>query len=131
MKQHFVTFYSPGTLFAEQTSEPIASWDTQEAMRMARHIKERHGATPYGFAFSTRERNDSELDSRETTRSGMYFLGGKIETLEDVKARNSPDEHILRANMECNGWNRIITNTNSWKITQPLRENDVVLEWNP
>ena len=31
--------------------------------------------------------------------------------------------------MECNGYARIIVNTNSWKVTQPLRDDDVVLDW--
>jgi hypothetical protein len=59
----------------------------------------------------------------------IEFHGGKIETLTDVKERNDPDERILLSNMECNKWDRIITNTNSWKVTQPLLAEDVVLDW--
>ena len=59
----------------------------------------------------------------------MYYLGGKVETLAEVKARATKDDSILIANMECNHYDRIITNTNSWKVTQPLNPKDVVLDW--
>jgi len=126
---HFVTLFSPGTFVAEATTRPIASWDIEEAKRIARGIKERHAATPYGFQFTTRSREERDLDSRVTATSPLYYLGGTIETLDDVKARATEKERILVSNMEGNGWDRIITNTNSWKWTQPLHPTDVVLEW--
>jgi len=129
MKQHFVTFLSPGTIFFEETSKPIDSWNIEEAKKMARDIKERHGATPFAFYFTTRARTEKELDSKQVKKSFKYYLGGKVETLAEVKARNLPDERILLSNMECNGWDRIVTNTNSWKVTQPLFADDVVLDW--
>lgn len=46
MKAHFVHFRSPGTFFAEESTRPIESWDTDKAVEMAREIKERHGARP-------------------------------------------------------------------------------------
>jgi len=61
----------------------------------------------------------------------MYYLGGKIETLAQVEARNDPSEHILRSNMRCNGWKRIIVNDNSWRFTAPLNDDDVVLDYQP
>lgn len=128
MKQCFVTFYSPGTFVSEQTSLPIDSYDIDKAIEMARNIVERYNSRPYGFRFSTRERKSHELDSRETHRSGMYYLGGKIETLAEVEARNDPKEEILRSNMRCNGYDRIITNTNSWRWTQPFHGDDTLLD---
>jgi len=92
-------------------------------------IKERHGATPYGFYFSTRGRRDGDLDSKVIATSPMYYLGGKIETLVEVKLRNDPKEETLRWNMEHNGYNRIITNTNSYKSVFPLKDDDIVLQW--
>ena len=131
MEKHFVTFYSPGTFVAEQTELPISKWDTDVAIGMARTIKERHGATPYGFRFTTRSRKNNKLDSRETKRSPMYYLGGKVETLDEVKARATERDRILIANMEGNRYDRIITNDNSWRWTQPLEKEDVVLEFQP
>ena len=129
MKKHFVTFYSPGTFVSETTEKPIDSWDIEKAKKMVNGIKERYGATPYGFRFSTRERKDDELDSKVVKTGGMYYLGGKVETLAQVKKRATKDDSILISNMEGNGWNKIITNTNSWNITQPLEKGDVVLDW--
>ena len=129
MKQHFVTFCSPGTFISEQSSITVNSWDVNEAKKMAKGIKERHGATPYGFYFSTRERKENELDSKVVKTSPMHYLGGKVETLEEVKARNDPKEETLRWNMQTNGYNRIIVNTNSYKSTFPLKDEDIVLQW--
>lgn len=128
MEQHFVTFYSPGTFLAEDTTKPIDAWDAGVAKAMMGGIKERYGATPYGFRFTTRGRSDADLDSKVIATSPMYYVGGKVETLEEVQARNSPDETILRANMECNGYSRIWTTTEGWKWTQPLNAEDVVLD---
>lgn len=128
-KQHFVTFYSPGTFVAETTTRPIASWDVETASAMARTVLERHNAAPYGFQFSTRTRGLKDLDSHESKRSPFYFLGGTVETLAQVKARATEKDRILVANMEGNGYKRIITNDNSWRWTQPLEATDVVLPW--
>lgn len=128
MQKHFVTFYSPGTFVAEQSRCEIDSWDVQEAVRMADDINERYGAKPYGFRFYTRTRGPDELDSKVSATSPMYYLPHcKVETLEEIEARNDPNESILRSNMRGNGYNRIATTTEGWKWTQPLTANDVVL----
>jgi hypothetical protein len=126
---HFVTFYSPGTFVAESTTKPIQAWDVETAKMMARDIKERYTAVPYGFQFSTRQRGFDDLDSRETARSPMYWLGGVVETLAEVKARATEKDRVLVSNMEANGYDRIVTNANSWRWTQPLQDGDVVLDW--
>jgi hypothetical protein len=131
MMQHFVTFLSPGTFVAEQTTRPIDSWDVEAAKRMADGIVERYGATPYAFYFTTRERGDADLDSKETKRSPNYFLGGEVETLRQVKARNDDSERILISNMECNGFDRVLVNRNSWKSYHRIEEGDVVLDYTP
>lgn len=131
MKKDFVVFYSPGSFVSETTEKEIDSWDVEKAKEMARSIKERHGATPYGFRFITRSRNDDELDSKVTQKSNMYYLGGKIRHLDFILLENNPDERILISNMKMNGWDRVIENCNSYKITQPLEKDDVVLDWTP
>ena len=129
--KHFVRFFSPGTFIAETSESTIDSWDVDKAVKMARKVKERHGATPYGFQFFTKSRGKYDLDSKETKTSHMYFLGGTVRTLAQVEADNKPDEEILRSNMRNNNYKRIITNTNSWKITQHLNSKDVVLDFKP
>jgi hypothetical protein len=128
VQQHFVTFYSPGTFVAEATERPIAAWDTDAALAMAAEITERYGATPYGFRFTTRGRAVDELDSRVIATSPMHYFGVKVETLEEVKARATDKDSVLLANMECNGYDRIVTTTKGWRWTQPLSADDIVLE---
>jgi hypothetical protein len=127
MQKHFVQFLSPGTFVSEMTEKPIDSWDVEAAVLMAADIKERYGAKPYGFRFTTRERGDDDLDSKQSAQSGIYYLGGKVETLAEVEARNDPKERILLANMKGNGIDKIVINDNSWRFTAALHENDVVL----
>lgn len=125
MEKHFVTFFSPGTFVAESTTKPIDEWNVDQAMKMAMTVKERHGAVPYGFQFSTRARGPDDLDSKLVKTSPMYYLGGRVETIDDVAKRNNPKESILLSNMRCNKWDRIVVN-DSW--TQPLRDGDIVLD---
>lgn len=129
--KNFVHFVSPGTFVAEETVKPIDAWDVDEALSMARTVTERHNATPFGFFFTTRTRADEDLDSKESAKSGMYFLGGEVRTVDDVRKAALPEERVLLSNMEGNGWSRIITNRNSWKWSQPLRDEDTVLPWPP
>ena len=128
MQKHFVNFYSPGTFLCEETVREIKSWDVSAASLMATEIQERYNATPFGFQFTTRSRDANDLDSKETARSPMYYLGGTIRTIEQVRTDAKDDEDILLRNMEMNGYTRVITNNNSWKFTGPLKDDDIVLD---
>jgi len=128
MEKHFVTFLSPGTLVAESTTKEIDSWDVDRAVEMSAKIKERYGATPYGFYFTTRARGPEDFESREVNKSGIYYLGGEVLTLADIEAQNDPKNDILISNMRGNGWDRIVINNNSYKWAQPLQKTDVVLD---
>jgi hypothetical protein len=127
MQKHFVTFYSPGTFVAESTTNPIAEWDVDAAVKMAGKITERHGASPYGFRFTTRERGDDDLDSKVVATSPMHYIGGLIRTVEEVRAKADLKERILLSNMEGNGYARVWQTTKGWLWTQPLEDDDVVL----
>jgi hypothetical protein len=131
MKKHFVVFYSPGTFVHEESSIEIEKWDVEQAMKMADSITERNAATPFGFYFTTWGRSVDDLDSKEIDHSPMYYLGGKIETLEEIEARNDPDEQILIANMKSGDYKKVIVNTNSWKSTLPFREKDILVDYTP
>lgn len=127
MEKHFVTFFSPGTFVSETSTSEIESWNLDTAIKLSNNIKERYGAKPYGFRFTTRARGERDLDSKITATSRMYYLGGTVYTLDEVLARNDPDEDILRSNMQNNNIKRVIVNTNSWKVTMPLEDDDIVL----
>lgn len=129
MLAHFVEFMSPGTFVSEKTTKPIDSWSVDKALQMAADVIERHGARPFGFRFITRERGETDLDSKVTKFSGIYYLGGTVRTIEDVERDALPDENILLANMRGNRWHRIITNSNSWKWTGVLNDEDTVLDF--
>jgi len=128
-KAHFVTFYSPGTFVSEEITKKIKSWNVKLAKQIAKKISVGYNSTPYGFSFHTRERKVNDLDSHITKRSTMYYLGGEVKTLKQIKERKNKNDKTLIANMECNKWNKVIINTNSWKIILPLKSKDVVLSW--
>ena len=86
MKKHFVKFYSAGTFVAEESVKQVDSWDVDKAVAMSKDITERYGAKPYGFRFITRGRTDKDLDSKIVAESGMYFINGVVETLDEIKA---------------------------------------------
>lgn len=126
-EKHFVTFLSPGTFFSETTTKEIDTWSVDLAMQIARDIKERHGATPYGFRFETKTSDGWE--TKTVKSSGIYYLGGRLLTIDDI-----PDtkwNETLRWNMKYNDIETVIENTNSWKVTMPFdKSKDVLLEWN-
>lgn len=128
MEKHFVTFFNPGTFVPETTTKPIEKWDADKAVEMARGIVERYNAKPYGFQFSTRGRSDKDLDSKVIKSSGIYYLGGRIETKSEVFARNDPKEDILRSNMDCNGIDKLIVNNNSWLFMGAFKDGDTLLD---
>lgn len=125
--KHFVTFFSPGTFFAETNEVEVDSWDVQAAVAKAKTINQRYNAKPYGFQFKTVELVNNGWDKKVTKTSNMYFLGGQVLTLEQIKAKNDPKDEILISNMENNGYDRVIENSNSYKITLPIRKGDIVL----
>lgn len=136
-KKNFVEFLSPGTLFTETTTKPIESWDPVLAAKMAKKIKERHGARPYGFRFEERivadPIDDGEggllsVEQKTTRTSGTYFLTGKVETYDDVVRRADPRERILRSNMRCNDYALVVSNTNSYLSTHPFDKEDFVVD---
>jgi hypothetical protein len=128
MKRHYVIFFSPGTFMAEETEKEINKWDIEAAKTTSKEIQERYGAVPYGFVFVTRKRKRNEMYPKTIKTSNMYYLGGKIETLEEIKLRNNSEDKTLISNMECNGYDKVVVNTNSWKWTMPLKKDDIILE---
>ena len=135
-RQEFVIFYSPGTFVSEMTTNPIAERDTKLAVQMSETVRERYNARPYGFKFETRivaepvpdgEGGELMVQPKTVATSGMYFLGGKLETLDEVEARNDPKEDILRSNMRNASSHIVCVNENGYRSTLPFTEKDVVV----
>lgn len=126
--KNFVHFFSPGTFVSEESVKEIDSWDVDQAVEMSKSITERHGAKPFAFSFSRRVNDGTELDSKETVRSGYYYLGGEVLTLEGIIARNDPEDETLIWSMKTNGYDRVIVNRKSYVSTMPLMDSDTVLD---
>mgnify|MGYP000844985273 CR=1 FL=1 len=127
MIKKYVVFLSPGTFVAEKTTLEVKSWNIEEAKEKAKTIKERYNATPYGFYFINKKQDKPFGKIKVIKQSNMYYLGGIIKTLEEIKKENNPKNNILISNMENNKFDRIIINNNSWEWTQPFNEGDIVL----
>jgi hypothetical protein len=136
-RREFVTFYSPGTLFAETTTKEIGERNVKVALAMAETITERYNATPYGFRFETRivaeplpdgEGGTLRVDPKTVAESGTYFLGGKLVTLDEVEARDDPKESILRSNMRCNDSTIVCEVVRGYKSTHPFTDKDFVVD---
>jgi hypothetical protein len=129
IEKHFVTFLSPGIFFNETTTKEIDSWDVNKALEMSRNIVERYDATPYAFYFTTRARDDFDLDSKQVAESAMYYLGGEVKTLKQIELECDSNNDILLQNMRSNGYKKVIINSGSWKGVHPLGDNDIVLQY--
>jgi len=127
LKKNFVKFLSPGTFMSEYTTKEITTWNVDEAIEMHKDIVERYGAKPYAFMFVTIGRADDELNSRVLDQSNLYYINGKIQTLEEIKAKNDPEDRILIGNMERNGWDKVVVTYSPYRWTMPLMEGDIVL----
>ena len=126
MKKRFVTYYSPGTFVAEQTTKCVANWDIEKAVEMMAGIEERYHAKPYGFQFYTMKRGLRDFEPKEIERSPFYYVNCKVQTLEDIEAEGGPAS-ILAGNMRTNGWDRVVTTMEGWSWSQPLKKGDIVL----
>ena len=93
-------------------------------------------AKPFAFSFETRivadpvpdgEGGELRVEPKTVKESGRHFIGGTVETLAEVQARNLQNENTLRSNMEGNGWNAIVTTINGYKSTQPFTGTDVMV----
>jgi hypothetical protein len=130
-REHRVTFYSPGTFFDEDTTKPIAAWDPVEAAKMATDIRERHGARPYGFQFSTvivhsgipdGEGGTLKAEAKSVGRSGMFYITGKIQTYDEASGST------LRSNMKYNDWPIVVETTNGYRHAGIFHAKDVIVD---
>jgi hypothetical protein len=136
-EEKYVTFMSPGSFFAETTTKVIDAHDPRRAVVMAKDIVERYGARPFGFRFETclvadplSDGRGGQLDVEPKTifTSGTYFLGGRLETYDDVAKRADPKEQILLSNMRNNGWEIMCITENGYRSTQPFTKDDFVVD---
>jgi len=132
----FAQFFSPGTLFAETSMRELAEGTVEEAVASSKEISERYSATPYGFDIVTKlvsepiddgEGGKMEVASKEVSREGRYYLGGRLIRYEEAVEMDG-ERSAWCSNMRGNGWPICIQNTNSFKSTNPFRKDDAIVD---
>lgn len=131
-KRSYVTFFSPGTLFAETSTKPIGSWDAKVAIGMAEAVVERHGARPYGFRFCDKLEHEPipdghggqfTVEPKQIAESGMFYINGVVKTYDEV----SESERVCRSNMRGNGYPHVVEMRNGYLSTREFGEEDVTV----
>jgi hypothetical protein len=130
MIKHYVTFtssLSPGHFICNLSTREIDSWNVEKAIEMSKEVIEQYSSPPFCFYFTTRMCTDDESGSKVVKKSGKYFLGGTIKTIDDVAKENGPENAILLFNMRVNKWDRVVETKSPWSWTSPFEPDDAVL----
>jgi len=132
----FAQFYSPGTFFAETSTMPLETGSIKEAVNLSKEVSERYGAKPYAFDIVTKlvaqPVDDGEggvipMSTKEVERRGRFFIGGRLIRYEEM-VKVEGERSVIVSNMRGNGWPICIENVNSYKSTQPFKEDDAVVD---
>ena len=117
----WVKFYSPNILCADTWTEDVTGDDPNEVVWPER-----------AYAFRMYYRVDVYIDGErfkgDNQGGGVtyYHPDSKVESIDEVRARNNPEDSTLLGNMECNGWSHIIwTRWGNWP--QPYESDTVVV----
>lgn len=84
---HFIKFHLPGDVVPTTLSPRIPSWDIPTAITLA---DARAILRPYAFQFVTLGRDHHALERREMAASQMYYLGGTVMDLEELRDMGTP-----------------------------------------
>lgn len=127
---HKVTFYSPCTFISNATSRDIDSWDLKKAIAMADKIST-NSTKPYCFFFSKLRSADPiddgeggtlNVEQKLISKSGQYFIKGKVVTFDEIMQRANPKEKTLLDNMRINEWPLVVFTNNGCEYVQPWKE---------
>lgn len=116
MTKHFVEFMFPGIIVSESTSEEIAS----------REAKVKLPKGSFGYRFFDEEQVElggEILRGERKNPSGIFYVGGKIKTLEDI-SKEQPGS-ILEANMRNNKYDRVVMTNRGQAM--PMEAGDVII----
>jgi len=135
MKQLGVIYYSPGTFCSEENYVSVERFNLPEIVEKAKRIIQRHGATPYGFMLTKHITGEDvlvdghmlKLQSKETFRSGMFYITGKVMKLQDIP--DTEENHTLRFNMKISDVQAVVENNNSYRFTGEFTKRDFVVNW--
>lgn len=113
-KELYIVFMSPGSFVSESDTKKIKTKDIKIAVSMVKAIRQR----PYGFYYE---------DGNGKQKGPFYYITGTLQRYEEIP--NTREFDILKSNMRCNEWPIVIENRNSYRITRPFGEKDVVIDW--
>lgn len=115
----YVEFYYPGAFFDETSTREVKTRDVKS-------VSVPDGA--FGFRFfdvMSTEEGGVRMSSARLNVSPMYYYGGRIMTLDEVR-QEMPEARILISNMEGNGYARVIKcGTSNFR---PFKDDDIFIK---
>ena len=123
VRKTYIEFLYPGSFFNESSTQKVKTRDVSK-------VKVPKNA--FGFKFFDilsvvvdTDGKKVQLTSEQTNVSPMYYYGGKLYTVAELK-REFPNNYILVSNIEGNGYKKaILCRTGNW---QPFRKTDIFVE---
>jgi len=100
-KRTYVEFFYPGTFFDESSVREVASRNVKKLS-----VPERAFAFQFFDVMSTEE-GGIEMKSKRLNISPMYYYGGRVMTLDEVR-QEMPKAETLISNMQINRFKRVI-----------------------
>ena len=131
-----VTYYSPGTFFAESSSKEFDTFDLSKFVSHSANVSERHGAKPYGFSVEKLELPVTlpkmgtfkvVVEPKVLETSGIYYITGEIIFSEDIVDK---DKDIFKSNLENNSDGVGIVNKNSYLFHGMFSKDDFIVDKN-
>jgi hypothetical protein len=130
-----VTYLSPGSFFSESSYYDFKTFSIKAFCAKAKKIKERHGASPYGFTWEKLSIpvKTPVVDGYEVTvkpkvlkkTKGICWITGDLvfrhELIKD-------EEQIFASNLLSKGGVGII-NRNSHRFSYFFEEEDIIVDW--
>ncbi|MBB6487942.1 hypothetical protein [Rhizobium lusitanum] len=126
MNNEFAVFAFAGNFSSTERRVAIQSRNVEYAEGIAQQMTIECGFQPVAFRFETMS-DDGSIQNR----SGWFYLGGTVETLQDITGKNEPGDSRLIHFLEESGLNKIVTNNCPYLVRFPLRDQDQVLSWEP
>ena len=121
---HFVTYlFSPDSC-SKPITVPSPAWDPRHAIERIDTVCGTHRHRPHRFYFTTP--HDANHGFTNPTRSHMYYLGGFVETQQQVLERTSPQSPLYRSMVDKNV-HQVVTIQRDTIHTYPLTPNDIVM----
>lgn len=130
MEKKFIVFTIPEPGSPQPTKITMAAEEhsIELANKMADDLLQQVGIRPSGFHYTTRARGEEDLDSKEISKSPMYYFEGKTLTMDQVKELPEPKRTNMIYNMGAAKCDTVVVMEIKQEIGFPLKPGDVVLK---